>query len=347
MTKTTTKPPSIPLEYASGERGLHWSDALTKLGPLIGMVFVYVLFTVLISVFAPASRFATVGNAELMLRQTAVVGIAAIGMTLIIISGGIDLSVGSNIALTTVVIALLLRTYQCSLAVASLGGIAAGGVCGLVTGLLVTQLRLSPFIATLGMWGAVRGFAKVLAGSTRIDLSDRISDTWFGNLLYSLTDSQKWKLFPGGVWLMFLLAAMIALMLRYTRLGRHIFAIGSNEQTARLCGVSVNRTKILIYLLGAVFAGVAGVLETSYVRAGDPTTRDGAELDIIAAVVIGGASLSGGQGSVVGSLIGALIMTIVANGCVKLGWGTPVRQIATGGIIVLAVALDQLRQRRT
>jgi ribose/xylose/arabinose/galactoside ABC-type transport system permease subunit len=153
-------------------------------------------------------------------------------------------------------------------------------------------------------------------------------------------------LLPPGVWLMIILAILTALGLRYTRFGRHIFAIGSNEQTARLCGIGIDRTKILIYTLAGAFVGIASVLEFSYVGIGNPSGRMGSELDVIAAVVIGGASLSGGQGSIFGTIVGALIMTMVANGCTKLGLENWVQQIATGGIIIVAVGLDNLRHRR-
>jgi ribose/xylose/arabinose/galactoside ABC-type transport system permease subunit len=146
---------------------------------------------------------------------------------------------------------------------------------------------------------------------------------------------------------MVVLALITSGMLRYTRFGRHIFAIGSNEQTARLCGVPVERAKIMIYALGAVLAAVAGVLQFSYLTMGDPTTATGMELDIIAAVVIGGASLNGGQGTILGSLVGALIMAVVANGCSKMELGNEVQMMVTGGIIILAVALDHLRQRKS
>ena len=129
------------------------------------------------------------------------------------------------------------------------------------------------------------------------------------------------------------------------RFGRHVFAIGSNEQTARLCGVPVERTKVLIYVAGAALAGVAGVLQFSFLGMGDPTTADGMELDVIAAVVIGGASLTGGRGTVLGSLVGALIMSAVANGAAKMRWGNPIQYMVTGGIIIVAVGLDKLRNR--
>ena len=306
-----------------------------KLGPIVGLLFVVALFGVL-----RPHTFLTADNFQIMLLQTAVVGTAALGMTLIIISGGIDLSIGSNIALCTVAIALLLA-HDVPPLLAALGGIGVGALCGAIIGLLITRLRLTPFIVTLGMWGALRGAAKGLAGETMVPAPT----TWLNGLLQSLTPAQRWMLFPPGVWLMLALTLGVAALLRSTRFGRHVFAIGSNEQTARLCGVPVRRTKLLIYTVGLAFAGIAGVLQFSYLTVGDPTTAAGLELAVIAAVVIGGASLHGGEGSVFGSLIGALVMTAVANGCTKMNLANWVQEIVTGAIIIAAVVLDRLRHR--
>ena len=343
---------SVPLEYAAPHTRtsrFNWGRAVAKLGPLIGLVFVFVLFTVLSNVVPDASPFATTDNIQLMLRQTSVVGIAALGMTLIIVSGGIDLSVGSNIALSTIVIALVLNVFKGQNGVVpALAGIATAASAGLLIGVLITGMRLSPFIITLGMWGSLRGLATGVAGSQSVypDPPGVWRQTFLSGLISNLPAGREWMLLPPGVWLMIVLALLTAAMLRYTRFGRHIFAIGSNEQTARLCGVAIDRTKILIYTLAGALVGLASVLEFSYVGIGNPTGRQGAELDVIAAVVIGGASLSGGQGSVFGSIIGALIMTMVANGCTKLGLQNWVQQIATGVIIIIAVGLDRLRHRR-
>ncbi|MEK6566114.1 MAG: ABC transporter permease [Bacteroidota bacterium] len=307
-----------------------------KVGPLTGLVIVFALFSLL----RPDS-FPTAGNIELMLLQTAVVGTGALGMTIVIVSGGIDLSVGSMVALSTVTIALLLNIGVSPLA-AAVGGVAAGAVCGSLIGFLVTRLRLAPFIGTLAMWGALRGAAKGLANEQVIVAPN----TWLNNLLNVLTDDQKWMIVPPGVWLMLILACIVGAFLNYTRLGRHIVAVGSNEQTARLCGISVERTKLVVYMLGSGFAALAGVLQFSYLTVGDPTTGTGMELDIIAAVVIGGASLAGGEGRVLGSLVGALIMTVVANGSTKMELPNWVQEIVTGGIIIAAVALDRYRHRR-
>ncbi len=310
------------------------AGALARLGPFLGLLAVMLLFSVL-----RPDKFATLDNAQLILLQTAVVGIAAIGATLVIVSGGIDLSIGSNIALCTVVVARLLKAGAPPI-VAALGGVLAGALCGFVIGLLITRFKLSPFIVTLGAWGALRGLAKGLANESTVSLE---TTTWLNSLL--VRPSQKWMLLPPGVWLTLVLGAAVAAMLRYTRFGRHIFVIGSNEATARLCGIAVEPRKILIYTLGLGFVGLAGVLQFSFLSLGDPTTANGYELNAIAAVVIGGASLSGGQGSILGSLLGATIMTVIANGCTKMGFSNWIQEMVTGVIILLAVLLDRLRHR--
>ena len=309
---------------------------LKQLGPVVGLVFVFALFAIL-----TPGKFATASNLQLMLLQTAVVGTAALGMTMVIISGGIDLSVGSVIALTTVIVALLLNSGAPPF-VAAMGGVLAGMICGSMIGLLITQLRLAPFIVTLGMWGALRGAAKGLAGEQMIVAPG----TWLTKLLNTLTDEQSWMLLPPGVWMMLFLAIIVGIMLKYTRQGRHMFAVGSNEVAARICGVSVEQTKMMVYILGSGFAALAGILQYSYLTVGDPTTASGMELDIIAAVVIGGGSLAGGEGSVMGSLVGALIMTTVANGCTKMELPNWVQEIVAGAIIVIAVSLDRFRHRK-
>ena len=330
---SSTSPPALSSSAAAPART--W-NLLIKLGPVLGLILVVALFSLL-----RPRTFCTVGNLQIMLLQTAVVGTAALGMTLIIISGGIDISVGSNIALATVVIATLLSHGYPPLAAAA-GGVLVSACCGLLIGLLITQLRLPPFIATMALWGGLRVAAKGLAHETTV----LAPSTWLNSLLKSVSPQQRWQLLPFGVWMLLILAILVILMLRYTRFGRRIFALGSNEQTARLCGVPVERTKIGIYMLATALVGLAGVLQFSYLTLGDPTTADGKELDIIAAVVIGGGSLSGGKGSIVGSLIGALVMTAVSNGCTKMELAIWVQQIVTASIIVLAVAIDQLRRGR-
>lgn len=313
-----------------------WKWVLRKFGPLIGLVLVVALFAAL-----RPRTFLTLDNMQIMFLHTAVVATAAMGMTMIIIGGGIDLSVGSNIALACVVVALLLA-QDVPPALAAAGAIVGSALIGAAIGGLITGLRLTPFIVTLGAWGAVRGAAKGLADEQMV----LAPHSWLNGLLRTLDAESRWMIFPPGVWIMLGLAGLTAATLHFTRFGRHVFAIGSNEQTARLCGVHVARTKLLIYVIGGATAGIAGVLQFARLSVGDPTTASGLELDVIAAVVIGGGSLAGGQGSVLGSIIGALIMTVVANGCTKMELPNWVQEIVTGGIIVAAVTLDQLRRRR-
>lgn len=334
MSQTDDLQPATPAATHRRADLLGW---LNLLGPLLGLGLIFALFAVL----AP-SGFASPGNLQTIARQTAIVGAAALGMTLIMIMGGIDLSVGSVVACVTVVIAWLLQTAQVPPVVAALGGIAAGGLAGLVTGVLITRLQVVPFIVTLGMMLVARGLAKALAHEQKIDAPAN----WLQELLASLPPERAWMLVPPGVWLVVILAAVTAAVLRYTRLGRHIFAIGSNELTARLCGVAVERTKVVTYTLGGLSFGLAGLMLFSRLTVGDPTAAVGLELDVIAAVVIGGGSLSGGEGSVLGALIGALIMSVIRSGCAQMGLSNWVQEVVTGGVIVAAVALDRLRHRR-
>jgi ribose/xylose/arabinose/galactoside ABC-type transport system permease subunit len=299
-------------------------------GTFLGLVLVALIFGALVG-----PQFFAPGNIELMARQTAIVSIAAVGMTVVIVAGGIDLSVGSIIALATVVIALLLRSGASPL-VAALGAVAASAVCGLVNGVLITQLRVVPFIVTLGTMLVIRGAAKGLAEERRIEAPV----TWLNDLLRV---PRGGALLPSGIWAVIVLALIVAGVLRYTRFGRHVFAIGSNERMARLCGVAIVRTKVLVYVLTAAFAGVAGILQFSKLSVGDPTVAIGLELDVIAAVIIGGGSLLGGRGTVLGTLIGAAIMTIIQIGCSQKGLANWIQQIVTGGIIIAAVALDRMR----
>jgi ribose/xylose/arabinose/galactoside ABC-type transport system permease subunit len=307
---------------------------LDRAGTLLGLVLVALVFGALVGphFFAPT-------NLELMARQTAIVSIAAVGMTIVIVAGGIDLSVGSMIALTTVVIAQLLRMDMSPLA-AALGGIAAAALCGLVNGILITQLRVVPFIVTLGTMLIIRGAAKGFGEERRIEAPA----TWLNDLLRVTRGEMQ---LPSGIWAVIVLSLVVGGLLRYTRFGRHTFAIGSNERMARLCGVAITRTKIIIYTLSAALTGFAGLLMFSKLSVGDPTVAIGLELDVIAAVIIGGGSLLGGRGTVSGTLIGAAIMTVIQIGCSQKGLANWVQQIVTGGIIVAAVALDRVRSART
>lgn len=310
--------------------------ALRNLGPLIGLIAVYLFF-----VLWAGEPFYSGFNRVTVLTQSVIVTAGALGMTLIIISGGIDLSVGSMIALSTVVIARLLEAGV-SPVIAAFAGIAVGGCCGLLNGLLITRLKLVPFIITLGTLLVYRGIATGVAREQKIDAPI----TWLNEMLAKFPDP-PWLIVAPGVWLTLGLAIVVALMLRNTVLGRYVFAIGSNENTARLCGVRVERMKLYIYSLGGLLTGVAGLMQFSRLTVGDPTAARGMELDIIAAVVIGGGSLQGGEGSVLGSVAGAMLMAVIRNGLSMKGVPNWVQDVLTGSIIVAAVTLDRLRHRKT
>ncbi len=306
---------------------------------LVGLTLAWVAVFALFGFMRPHT-FPTADNLETLARQGAIVAMAAIGMTFVIVSGGLDLSVGSTVAFVTVVTAWLLDKGY-SPVPSLLGGVAAGSACGLLNGLLVTKAKLGPFVVTLGTLLVIRGVAKGLANEQKIDAPI----TWLADILASLEPSQRWMLVPVGVWATLACAALMAAVLRYTRFGRHVVAIGSNENAARLCGVPIDRVKTAVYILGGTFAGLAGILQFSRLTVGDPTVATGLELEVIAAVVIGGASLSGGSGTIAGALLGAAIMTTIRSGGSHMGWSTWVQEIVTGTIIVLSVGLDRVRRR--
>jgi ribose transport system permease protein len=307
------------------------------IGPFLGLMLVILIFSLLPDV---QDRFLRLGNLKSVATQSVIVALGALGMTFVIVSGGIDLSAASNIALSSCVIAFAVNAGLPPW-LGIIAGVLVGGLIGFVNGTLITTLRLVPFIVTLGMLGIARGVAKWMAGNQKIDAPI----TWVNELM-ARSPRPSWLLTAPGVWLMVLLAVAMAVVLRFTVFGRHVFAIGSNEATARLCGIRTKRTKIIIYVLAGLFCGLSGVMEFSRLTVGDPTVAVGLELDIIAAVVIGGGSLSGGQGSILGSMIGVFIMAFLRNGCTMMGWPNYIQEIIIGFIIVVAVSLDQIRYRR-
>ena len=306
---------------------------LLAAGPVIGLLLVGVAFALAEPAFASERNLVTI------VVQTVITAVAALGMTFVIASGGIDLSIGSVIALAGTTVAALLN-LGVGAGVATLGGLVVGTATGLVNGALVTRLSLAPFVVTLGTMGAARGVARGVAewtsGETTIE-PPREAVAPLADLLV-----KQW-LAP-GLLLTLALVLLASFLLRRTVFGVHTLAVGSSESTARLCGVPVERTKVMVYALAGLMAGLAGALQMGRVGVGDPGASLGLELNVIAAVVLGGASLAGGSGSVSGTLVGALLMSTLANGCNLLGWPTYVQQILTGVIIVAAVALDRWRQ---
>jgi ribose/xylose/arabinose/galactoside ABC-type transport system permease subunit len=427
----------------------------TALGPFVALLVIVALFT-----FADwasgGNTFFTLQNLRTVSRQMCVVAVAALGMTVIVISGGIDLSIGSAIALAATVLAwgihndaaLLVTTgnsfrsasvrlaevqareqaapaderaawqaegthlrgvlreivedklaaaeavldaredsagdlsvarrvnadirrlreklalladehvpikidnqwylgvhnHPVTAALSIFLCIATGVVAGLINGALISALGVVPFIVTLGTMTAYVGLGKLIP---EVPIRPEIAEipVWVGRLTWPHPEP-AWILVASGVWVALALSAVLALALRFTVLGRHIFAIGSNEAAARLCGINVRRVKLTVYALAGLFAGIAGIYNFSELSQGDPTSGTGFELRVIAAVVIGGASLSGGRGSVLGALTGAALMATITSGCTQLGLPNPIQDVIVGLIIVAAVTVDQLRQRR-
>ena len=336
---------------------------LNLLLPFIGLIAVILIVTVFILIkdSSKISDFYSLFNLKLILRQTVVVGIGALGMTLVIISGGIDLSVGSIVALGSVVCATVMTavatgpTDENGLLILSEASVSFGGIliallatiffCSLVgwlNGFITAKFNMMPFIVTLGTMQIARGIAKITGNDERV----RTPENGFQSFMDQFPDPE-WLFFAPGVWVMIGLTLVVGLILKFTVFGRYVYAIGSNEDTARLCGINVERYKILIYTLCGLLTGIAACMDYSNLGTGNPVGNIGLELNIIAAVVIGGASLNGGEGSALGSLIGALIMAILVNAFTKLSIPQAYQEITIGVIIILAVGIDKLKHRKT
>lgn len=306
-----------------GERRPPW------LGPLAAVIVVFCVFGALTpDIFLRSSAMLV------MARQTVVVAICALGMTMVIVTGGIDLSTGSLVALTTVMLARLLNAgYSPWIAIPI--ALLVCAVIGASVGLLVGRFRMLPFIVTLGTMSILRGAAKGLAHEQKIECKTQ-----------GLEKLLAADISAPGIWIALALTIAIALLLGYSRFGRHVFAVGSNEAAARLCGIDPVKVKVYVYALSSVLVGIAGVMQLSTLTLGDPTDSVGLELEVIAAVVIGGASLGGGDGSIIGTVLGAMLMTIIKTGAVDNEMPNYVQEIATGAIIIVAVAIDRARHAR-
>jgi len=331
-----------PSSFLLARRGGNFLRSV--LGPFVALVLVVSIFAVTDRMQEDGGRFATLRNAQNILVQSATVGVAALGMTMIIISGGIDLSAGTAMALSATTLAWFLRE-QYSPAVSVAAGLAVGCLCGCANGLMISLLRIVPFIVTLGTMTIYLGLAKIVGNNTMVRPLPAQVPEWMKELLSPRVE-YEWMVFAPGVWLLLLLAIIVSAVLRYTVFGRHVFAVGSSETTARLCGINVPLTRIAVYTISGFFVGMAGLYQFSRLTVGDPTSGTGKELPIIAAVVIGGGSLNGGRGSILGTLTGALIMQVISSGCTALRLPNPIQEIIIGAIIIAAVTVDQFRQRR-
>jgi len=297
---------------------------------------------VLVVVFSLSSgNFLQFSNIVGILMSTAVIGVLALGSTFVIITGGIDLSVGTVMTLSAVMTGVFITFWGMPVAVGVVGGILTGALCGFLSGVFVSKLKIPPFIATLAMMMVAKGLALVISGAKPIYFTDPHATNFSRISLGSMLG------IPFAVLVFFGAAIVGGLVLSKTIVGRYNFALGSNEEATRLSGVNVNFWKIVIYTITGTFTGLAGVLIASRLNSANPALGQGYELEAIAAVVIGGTSLSGGKGTIVGTVIGALIMSVLTNGLRILSVPQEWQTVVVGLVILLAVYTDILRRRKS
>lgn len=310
----------------------HFSEAVSQLAAAGALIVVFVFLSFASPVFLTADNLFNIGT------QTAVTAVIAIGMTMVIITAGIDLSVGSVSALSGVLGVMMMTDLGLPVPLAILGGTLVGAAAGLVNGLLVAVARLAPFIATLGMLSVARGLVFIATGAVAV---------------FGAPDSFRLLgqgVIAGGIPIPVIIVLLVAvagyIVLSRTRLGRYSYAIGSNLEAARLSGIPVRLYLTSVYVISGALAGFGGMIAASRVNSGQPNFGIGLELDVIAAAVIGGASLFGGQGTILGTLIGAFLIALIRNGSVLLDVNVFYQQVIIGIVIWIAVFWDQYRRRR-
>ncbi|NQX62428.1 ABC transporter permease [Paenibacillus qinlingensis] len=309
------------------------SGAAQKLLAFASLIMLVLIFSL------SSSNFFQFDNLVAIMLSTAVIGVLALGSTFVIITSGIDLAVGTVMTFSAVMAGVIITTWQLPMPLGILGGILAGAICGLISGLLVAKMKIPPFIATLAMMMVTKGLSLVISGAKPIYFNDTpaFTEISMGSIITGI---------PNAILIFFGAALVASIILTKTIIGRYNFALGSNEESTRLSGVNVDYWKIVIYTLTGVFSGIAGIMMASRLNSAQPALGSGYELEAIAAVVIGGTSLSGGKGSILGTVIGALIMSVLTNGLrilsVKQEWQT----VIVGIVIVLAVYADMMRRRK-
>lgn len=327
----------------------------SQLGPAVALLFIVVLFAIADQIWS-GGYFLTVRNMRVIMNSAALIAVPALGMTIIIIAAGIDLSAGTALTLCGTVLALQLKQATLSAAepgfaitmLSALGfTIATGCLCGFANGLLISATKVVPFIVTLGTMSIFLGIGQIIASESTVYAPKENIPEWLKYFCYTGSVEQHYLipnvLIPTSVLVALSLAVLVGLIMRYTVFGRNVFALGSSESTARLCGINVPMTILAVYTLAGFFVAIGGLLYFADVKNGNPSDGTGKELEIIAAVVLGGGSLSGGRGSIFGTVVGALIITVIRSGCSLLSIPNTYTHIIIGGIIIIAVIVDQLR----
>ena len=349
MTATSTAPAppaSGPADARPARRAFNWNAVLVEGRALIALLIIIVIFAAL------SDNYLTAGNLTTITKQVAFNAIVALGMLMVILNGGIDLSVGSTVGLTAAIAGNLFRGLNLPLTEAIMFpqvwvivvlSVGVGMLVGWVNGLLVARLNLAPFITTLGMLYVARGLTEVLLNGQNIT-NELSGQPYLDNTGFFTVFASRPLGLPISAWVMILFAVVFSIVLTRTPFGRWLYATGSNERAAQLSGVPVKRVQTRIYVLSGLCAGVVGILQMANISSSTADLGTYYELNAIAAVVIGGAALSGGRGTVRGTIIGAFVIGFLANGLVIVGVSPFWQKVITGAVIILAVAVDQIQQ---
>ena len=319
-------------------RSLLRSDAMQRLLAFGALILLFVVFSI------ASPYFLQFDNIIGIFLATAVNGLLALGVTFVIITAGIDLSIGTVMTLSAVMAGVFITMWRLPVPLGILAGLGTGALCGLVNGVIIAKLKMAPFVATLGMLYVAKGLSLVFSGLKPVYFDD--TPAYRAISMGSITGAIIPGLeIPNAVLVLFGAAIVASLILTKTVLGRYTFALGSNEEATRLSGVNVDRWKIAVYTLGGLFAGLAGIVISARINSAQPSLGQGYELDAIAAAVIGGTSLSGGEGTILGTVIGAFIISTLSNGLRILSVPQEWQTVVTGVILILAVYLDIIRRR--
>lgn len=328
----------------------------SRFGPALALVAIVLLFGAADHLWG-SGRFLSLRNTRVILSSASLIAVPALGMTMIIIAGGIDLSAGTALTLCGTVLATQLKNSTVAAGEPGFTGVMltalavtalTGCLCGLVNGALISATRVVPFIVTLGTMTIFLGVGQLIANESTVYAPKENIPAWLQYLCYTGSRPENYLIpglqIPTSAIIAGLLAAVVGLLMTFTVFGRNVFAIGSSEATARLCGIHVPLMTAAVYTLSGLFVAIGGLLYFADVKNGNPADGTGKELEIIAAVVLGGGSLSGGRGSIFGTIVGALIITVIRSGCAQLSIPNTYTLIIIGAIIIIAVILDQLRR---